>query len=106
MDSTVLIVLIVVIGVLVLVWMLKDRITLFSARGSVDKREGELKVEAAPPQVDAGKSGARPSVDISGNKALGNTRIDVKRGDVRVDDNLLTGKTDIQVEDDQKKPRR
>lgn len=106
MDSSVLIVLVVVIGIIVVVWMLRSRITLFSARGSIDKREGELKVEAAPTQSGANQSDARPSVDISHNKAFGDTRIGVKRGDVRVDDNLLAGKTDIQVEDDQKKPRR
>ncbi len=106
MDSTVQIVFVVVIGIIVVVLLLRDRLTTFFVRGSVDKREGELKVEAAPPQSGASQSDTRPSVDISGNKSFGDTRIGVKRGDVRVDDNLFAGKTDIQVEDDKKKPRR
>jgi len=61
--------------------------------------------QPAPLQTGASQSDARPSIDISRNKSFGSTRIVVKRDNVRVDDNLLAGMTDIQVEDDKKKPR-
>ncbi len=103
MDSTVLIALIVVVGIVIVVWMLRDRLTAITARGS--QNEIEVKAEAAPdasPPANAPRAG----VSITHTKSIGNTKIEIARDDVNMDDNLLTGKTDIRVKADPKKPRR
>lgn len=107
MDSSVLIALVVVVGIIFVVWMLRSRITLFSARGSIDKREGEVKLEAAPPQSPiAVHSEPKYSVDINGNTTIGDTQIGVSRPDVRISRNRLFGKSKIQVVDEEKRKRR
>jgi hypothetical protein len=93
MDSNVLIVLILVVGVIAIVVMLRDRITKFRAHTSVTKGEGGVDIEAAKPKQ---KMSAQPpdphSVVISGNKNIGRgNAIEVSRDDVAVTANLQLG---------------
>ncbi len=93
MDSNVLIALIVVAGIVVIVFLLRDRITKLRARASMSKGEGGVDIEAAKPKQ---KMSAQPpdphSVVISGNKNIGRgNAIEVSRDDVAVTDNLQLG---------------
>lgn len=104
MDSNVLIVLIVVVGLVVVVWLLRDRLTKFRVGGSVEKKEGEVSLEASP-RESSGTASSKYGVDISGNKAAGKSKIDVSRPNVRVANNTSVGQSEIQVKDE-KKPRK
>ena len=104
MDSNVVIVLIVVVGLIVVVWMLRDRLTKLRLGGSVEKKEGEVTLEAAP-RESPGTAESKYGVDIIGNKSAGSSKIKVSRPDVRVANNTSIGKSEIEVKDD-KKPRR
>jgi hypothetical protein len=109
MDNSALIVLFIVLGIVVVVYLLRDRLTRLRAKASVDKREGELEVEAAEPQPLATSSQPTdpPSINISGNKTFGKTRVKIERDDVGVTGNTLLGSTQIEVKDSAaKKPRK
>ena len=101
MDNGAVIALIIVVGIVVVVFLLRDRITGLRAKASVDKREGEFEVKAAKPQPPAISSQPTepPSINISGNKAFGKTRVKIERDDVGVTDNTLVGNTQIEVKD-------
>lgn len=104
MDSNVQIVLIVVIGIVVIVFLLKDRLTAFRLGGSMVTKEGEVKLEAAQPGTqNSGTAPQKYNVDVSRNKTVGNGEISVSRPDVRVDDNASIGRSRIQVKDSSQK---
>ena len=100
-GNIVLIVLIIVVGVVVIAWLLRKQLTAIVARGSVATGEVEVRAEAKPDATGAPNA----SVNITRTKSFGTTNIDIERDGVNVDDNLFTGKTDVQVKDSQKKPR-
>jgi hypothetical protein len=100
------IVLIVVVGIIVVVWMLRGRLTAVTARGSVPKGEVEMKAEAVPEASNKGDATPKYGVDIHGIKSVGDTRIGVQRDDVRLADSAFAGKTDIHVKNDDKKTRK
>ncbi|MBI4671117.1 MAG: hypothetical protein HY741_05555 [Chloroflexi bacterium] len=102
MDSNVLIVGIVVLGLIVIVILLRDRIRTLLVRGSVEKREGELRVEADASQTPM-PNDTRASVTIRGNKSIGTSQMEVKREDVEISDNVSVGKAEIKVDDRAKK---
>ncbi len=93
-NGTVLIVLLIIVGVIVIVFLLRDRITKLGARASLDKREGEFNIEAADPKQSPKEMPAdKHSVNISGNRQLGKSNvIEVERSDVNVQNNLQLGK--------------
>lgn len=95
-----------VIGVviIVVVWLLRDRITGGHFRGSVPQQEIELELKASPPRnrSDASASSANaPSqsaaVDISGNWLIGTNTIRVLRDKARVSFNRLLGRNRFEV---------
>ncbi len=102
MDSNVLIVGIVVLGLIVVVILLRDRITTMLVRGSVTKQEGEVRFEADKPQ-DAKPNDERASVTIRGTKSFGSSDIQVSRDDVEISDTLSVGDQKIKVDEPAKK---
>jgi len=104
MDSNVLIVGIVVLGLVVVVILLRDRITALIVRGSATKQEGEVRFEADKPQ-EMKANDARASVSIRGNKFWGESEMQVSRDDVEIVDNAGVGKQKIQVKDSVKKKK-
>ena len=107
MDTWVVISFIVVVGLVLIIWMLRDRLTSFTARGSMDKREAEVTMQAAPNQTQTavGSPKSSHSVEIRGNTAIGKTKMDISQTDVGVEDNKFAGNTDLKVKPDQKKRR-
>ncbi len=99
MDNNVLIILIIVAGILVAVFLLRDRITEILARVSPEKGEGEIRLKAAKPQrPQSGEQvGPPPSVDISGNFMAGKNRIDIVQQGVRVKDTKMLGENEVFV---------
>ncbi|MDL1898719.1 hypothetical protein FBQ82_20950 [Anaerolineae bacterium CFX7] len=104
MDSNVLIVGIVVLGLVVVVVLLRDRITALIVRGSATKQEGEVRFEADKPR-ETKANDARASVSIRGNKSLGKSKMQVSRDDVEISDNLTIGEQEFKVEDHSKKKK-
>jgi hypothetical protein len=105
MDNNALIVLIIVLGIIIIVYLLRDRITGLRTRASLEKREGEFELKAAKPQPPstASQPEAKYSVDISGNKTVGQSKMKVQHDDVRIVDNTLFGKSDIEITDSNSK---
>ncbi len=92
MDNTVLIVLIIGVVIIAVVFMLRDRITRFGARASLDKREGGVDIEAVPPTQNKRQTASPHAINISGNKLVGKKNvIEVERSDVNVQDNMQLG---------------
>ncbi len=102
MDSNVLIVGIIVLGLIVVVILLRDRITKLLVRGSVTKQEGEVRFEADKPSAQL-PTDPRASVTIRGNKSVGESKMQVSRDGVEISDNLALGKQEIKVDDPAKK---
>lgn len=99
MDSNVLIALVIVVGIVVIVFLMRDRITEVLARGSVDKREGEVRLKAAKPQPPQSgeQAGPPPSIDITGALMVGKNRLEVNRDSVRVKDAKMLGENEIGI---------
>ncbi len=93
MDSnTVLVALIVVVGIVIIVLLLRDRITKFGAHASLKDQDGSVSIEAAKPQRAKTPPPDTHSVVISRNKNIGkDNAIEVSRGDVAVTDNDQIG---------------
>lgn len=95
-----------VIGVviIVVVWLLRDRITGGHFRGSVPQQEIELELKASSPRnrsetpaSPAGGTNRPAAVDISGNWLVGTNTIRVLRDKARVSFNRLLGRNRIEV---------
>ena len=94
MDSNVLIVLIVVVGIVAIVYMFRDRITKFIAQVSLKDRSGNIDIEAAKPQKPQANPPDTHSVVISRNKNIGkDNSIEAGRGDVAITDNVQIGQS-------------
>jgi hypothetical protein len=104
-DNTSIVLIVLIVAVVFVIWILRDRITAFTARGSMEKREGEVKLEATPGSQTP-NTPSRASVNITRTKTFGDTKMKIERDDVNVDDNVFTGKTDLQVKDESKKSRK
>ena len=84
--ETLYIVIAVVVGVIVVVFLLRDRITRFFARFS----EGEIGVDAAPPRGRQSKR--QPSTRVSGNRMVGKRqKLRVTQTNVDVEKNVMKG---------------
>lgn len=86
-NSSVLIALIVVVGIVVIVFMLRGRITRFIAQISLKDHSGNIGIEAAKPQKPQVVPPDSHSVVISGSKQIGKGNvIEISRDDVAVTD--------------------
>lgn len=92
--------------IVIVVFLLRGRITEVDAHGSVKKQEGRLKFKAAAPASKADSSGRTYSVDISGNRVFGAGRFSIFRDGVRVARNWFVGKPTVEVKHDhEQKPK-
>jgi hypothetical protein len=105
MDTNlVLFALIVVVGIVVIVLLLRNRVTKVDANASLKDQSGSFSVQASKPQPPQGTPPDSHSVVISGNKNIGkDNAIEVSHADVAVKDNTQIGKNQkIVVEPDTK----
>ncbi len=98
-------VVVVIVGV---VWMLRNRITSGLFRASAEKKEIEAGFQTTPENAPAGTKRKQPekppAVDISKNKMRGANKLRVSRDNVRVNENRLRGKNVIKVENKSRGP--
>ncbi|MDX2214861.1 MAG: hypothetical protein SFY66_16355 [Oculatellaceae cyanobacterium bins.114] len=96
-TPTVYIVLAVVVGLVIIVVLLRDRITRFFVRTP----QGEIGIDAAAPDAKTPQPPEPPySVDFSGNKFEGTGgTFRISRDSVRVKDNTVKGERDFLIEE-------
>jgi hypothetical protein len=92
---------IIALALVLIVWMIRDRITRGRAEFDVTKKRGAAEFEASKPgktPPDATEQAAKPhDVDVSGNIAIGSGLIRVWQRSTRVARNWLVGKPKIEV---------
>ncbi|SRR6266404_7254913 len=93
-------------AIVIVVFLLRSRITDVEAHGSVKKQEGRFKIKAAPAASEGSGTADPYSVDISGNRVVGVGRFRILRDSVRVARNWFAGKSTLEVEPDQEKKRK
>lgn len=101
MDGTsiVLIVLMVTVAVIVIVWLLRGRLSSISVDGDVTTGKVGVHAEAR----DAKPAASQYGVDISNNQSKGDMKIGVGRDRARVAGNVSKDDMNIQVKPDSKK---
>jgi hypothetical protein len=97
MDPNVLITFIIILGIVLIVVLLSGRLTKLAAWASIRKGEGGLNIEAAKPKSTQPQPSDQYSVNISGNVAQDRAKIIVSQDNVNVEDNTLTGGSEINV---------
>lgn len=104
MDSNVLIVGIVVLGIVVIVVLLKDRITSLFVKASSDS--ASVNVKTAEPAPSTAESLPPNSVNYSDNASFGSTDVEISRPNTNVSENLSVGKTNIKITKDDPKSKK
>lgn len=85
----------IVVAVLIILWIYRDRLKLFVFKINREGVSTELEAHkpASPLRAKSAAPEPRSSVEISGNQQKGTgNQINVGRGDTRVRDNTQTGK--------------
>jgi hypothetical protein len=99
----------IVLAIIGVVWLLRDKITSGHFSGSAKEQSVKAEFKAAAPQKPSNNPpttsppvspGSSPSVDISGNTIIGMNVIRVLRDKTRVSFNWLLGKNRIEVKAD------
>ncbi|MBE9003967.1 hypothetical protein NIES593_17780 [Hydrococcus rivularis NIES-593] len=86
----------VVVGIIVLVFLLRDRLSELFIRAS-SQGEAELKVTAAKRKPQKLITQNPYSVDISGNNLIGKNKVAVKRDQTKITGNTAFGENQIEV---------
>ncbi|MCP4422619.1 MAG: hypothetical protein GY805_38910 [Chloroflexi bacterium] len=98
----------IVLTIIVVVWLLRSRITSGRFKGSATEQSVEAEIQASAPQNATAPpistpapppSQQPPDVDISGNWMIGTNVIRVWRDKARVSYNKLLGKQQIEVKE-------
>ena len=96
---------IIVGGIVIIVFMLRDRITGGQASGEVNhgetKIKGQTKFEAAPPKAETkSETNRHYSIDIGGKTIFGFDKIKISLPSVRFFRDNFGGKTDFEISSD------
>jgi hypothetical protein len=86
---------IIVLGVVTVVYLLRDRLSQLFIRASKD--QGELNITAREQTPQLQNSQNPYNIDISGNNTFGKTKIGVEREGTKIAGNTAVGQTEINV---------
>jgi hypothetical protein len=98
---------VIAVAIVIVVWLLRQRLTSLRGKADVTKRSGEFEIKAAQPQArDTGAQPSAYSVDVSDNRVLGVGQFRIFRDSVRAARNWILGKGAVTVGRDEDQRRK